>query len=264
MCEAALAASRALEQVGGAGLEVEYWNAFAEDMALAVRSAAAKHDESQSLHELSMSPLWPSGTPDPVQHKWREMKAHLLAAGEDWQVWTDWYDDRLRGAAACREVELDRISVAEDLLLDEPAVVNREIQEKIDAHTASRFPAWQLLSVNDRTGLIGLAVAEVSDESVYERVCDQLHDALRSLSDDRFSNLYADISSPVRLLHWTLEERRTAPLIVHRRVVQVTRSIGEAIAKDEVLADDFNVRTFLEDLNDAVRLIPRGGAGGRR
>ena len=225
-------------------------------MALAVRSAAAKHDESQSLHELSMSPLWPGGTPNTVLRNWGEMKAHLLVAGEDWQVWTDWYDDRLRGAAAWREVELDRISIAEDLLLDEPAVVNRAIQEKIDAHTASRFPAWQLLSVNDRTGLIGLAAAEVSNEGVYERVCDQLNDALRPLSDDRFSNLYADISSPVRLLHRTLEERRNAPLIVHRRIVQVTRSIGEAIAKDEVLADDFNVRTFLEDLNDAVRLIP--------
>ena len=256
VCETALAAGRALEQVGGAALEVEHRKAFAADMALAVRSAAAKHDESQSLHELSMSPLWPGGTPDTVLHNWGEMKAHLLVAGEDWQVWTDWYDDRLRGAAACREVELDRVSVAEDLLLDEPAVVNRAIREKIDAHTASRFPAWQLLSVNDRTGLIGLAVAEVSDEGVYERVCDQLHDALRPLSDDRFSNLYADISSPVRLLHRTLEKRRNAPLIVHRRVVQVTRSIAEAIAKDEVLADDFNVRTFLEDLKDAVRSIP--------
>jgi len=256
VCEAALAAGRALEQVGGAGLVLEHRKAFAADMASAVRSAAAKYDESESLHELSMSPLWPGGTPDAVLHNWGEMKARLLVAGEDWQVWTDWYDDRLRGSSASREVELDRISVAEDLLLDEPAVVNRAIQEKIDAHTASRFPEWQLLSVNDRTGLIDLAVAEVSDEGVYERVCDQLHDTLRPLSDDRFSNLYADISSPVQLLHRTLEERRNVPLIVHRRVVQVTRSIGEAIAKDEVLADDFNVRTFLEDLNDAVTLIP--------
>ena len=198
VCEAALAAGRALEQVGGAGLAAEHRKAFAADMALAVRSAAS--DGPKSLHELSLSPLWPGGTPDPVLHNWSGMKAHLLVAGEDWQVWTDWYDDRLRGGGACREVELDRVSIAEDLLLDEPAVVNGAIRQKIDAHTASRFPAWQLLSVNDRTGLVGLAVAEVSDEGVYERVCDQLDDALKPLLADRYSNLYADVSDPVRLL----------------------------------------------------------------
>ena len=256
VCEAALAARRALKQVGGVALEEEHRKAFAADMALAAQSAAANHEESQALHELSLLPLWPGGTPDAILRNWDEMKAHLLVAGEDWQVWTDWYDDRLRGAPAHREVELNRVSVAEDLLLDEPAIVNCAIREKIDAHTASRFPALQLLSVNDRTGLIGLALAKVSDEGVYERVCDQLHDALRPLSDDRFSNLYASISGPVRLLHHALEERRDAPLIMHRRVVQVARGIGDAVAEDEVLADDFNVRTFLDDLNDATRLIP--------
>lgn len=256
VCEATLAAGRALKQVGGAALEAEYQKALAADMALAAQSAAANHEESQTLHELSLSPLWPGGTPDAVIRNWDEMKAHLLVAGEDWQVWTDWYNDRLRGAPAYREVELDRVSVAEDLFLDEPASVNNAIREKIDAHTASHFPAWQLLSVNDRTGLIGLAVARVSNESVYERLCDQLQDTLRPLSNDQFSNLYASISGPVRLLNHALEERRNAPLIIHRRVVQVARGCGEAIAENEILSNDFNVRTFLEDLNDAIRLIP--------
>lgn len=253
---AAIDAGRALEQVGGVALEAEHRKAFAADMALAGRPAVANHDELQLLNELSLSPLWPGSTPDAVLRNWDEMKAHLLLADEDWQVWTDWYDDRLRGAPAHREVELDRISVAEDLMPDEPAVVNQAIREKIDAHTASRFPDWQLLSVNYRTGLIDLAVTKVSDEGVYERVCDQLQDTLRPLSDDRFSNLYADISGPVQLLHLTLKDRRNVPLIMHRRVVQVTGGIGAAIAKDEILASDFNVRTFLDDLNDAIRLIP--------
>ena len=213
-------------------------------MALAVRSAAS--DGSRNLHELSLSPLWPDGTPDAVLNNWSVMKAHLLVAGEDWQVWTDWYDDRLRGARAGREVELHRVSIAEDLLLENPAVVNGAIRQQIDAHTASRFPDWQLLSVNDGTGLVGLAVAEVSDQGIYERVCDQLDDALNLLLADRYSNLYADVSDPVRLLHRTLKERRDAPLIVHRRMIQVARGIGDAVAKDKVLADDFNVRTVRE------------------
>ena len=254
VCEAALAAGRALEKVGGAELAAEHRKAFAADMALVVHTAV--RDRPQSLHELSLSQLWPGGTPDAVLHNWSGMKTHLLVAGENWQVWTDWYDDRLRGSGACREVELDRVSTAEDLLLDEPAVVNAAIRQKIDTRTVSRFPAWQLLSVNDQTGLFGLAEAEVSDEGVYERVCDQLDDALRPLLDARYSNLYADVSDPVRLLHRTLEQRRDAPLIVHRRLKQVARGIDEAVVKDKVLADDFNVRTVREDLDDAIRAIP--------
>ena len=162
----------------------------------------------------------------------------------------------MRGARASREVDLHRVSIAEDLLLDKPAVVNGAIRQELDAHTASCFPAWQLLSVNDRTGLVGLAVAEVSDQGIYERVCDQLYDALKLLLDDRYSNLYAIVSDPVRLLHRTLEERRDAPLIVHRRLIQVARGIGEAAGKDQMLAGDFNVRTLREDLEYAIRAIP--------
>ena len=217
VCDAALAAGRALEQVGDVGLAAEHRKAFSADMAQAVRSAAS--DSPQSLHELSLSLLWPRGTPDAVLLNWNGMKAQLLVAREDWQVWTDWYDDRLRGARACREVELDRVSIAEDLLLDEPTVVNAAIRQKIHVHTASRFPAWQLLSVNDRTRMIGLAVAEVSDDGIYKRVCDQLDDALRPLLADGHSNLYADVSDPVRLLHRTLEERRNAPLVGKRHPI---------------------------------------------
>ena len=80
VCDAALAAGRALEQVGGAGLAAEHRRAFSADMALTIRSAVS--DGPQSLHELSLSPLWPNGTPNAVLQNWSVMKAHLLAAGE--------------------------------------------------------------------------------------------------------------------------------------------------------------------------------------
>jgi hypothetical protein len=45
------------------------------------------------------SMLWPLHIlqPEPLQSLWQDLKAALLAAKQDWQVWTIWFDHRLAG-----------------------------------------------------------------------------------------------------------------------------------------------------------------------
>jgi hypothetical protein len=64
----------------------------------------------------------------------REMKAALHAEKQDWQVWTNWYDDRLDGRDRDEERELAYVQIDEALWDQGPAIVNAEIKRRIEEH----------------------------------------------------------------------------------------------------------------------------------
>ena len=68
-----------------------FWSAISID--------ATRVEEGTTAYDIASSQLWPQHLlgPEAVQSLWQEMKAELHAAGQDWQVWTIWYDDRLDG-----------------------------------------------------------------------------------------------------------------------------------------------------------------------
>jgi hypothetical protein len=78
------------------------------------------------------SPLWLQGQPDQLQSLWREMKARLHAANQDWQVWTNWYDNRLDGRFRAEERELAYVHIDDALWHQGPAIVNAEIKRRIE------------------------------------------------------------------------------------------------------------------------------------
>jgi hypothetical protein len=57
------------------------------------------------------------------------MKAALLAAKQDWEVWTLWYDDRLDGRV--RDDARELAYVQEALWDQGPAIVNAEIKKRL-------------------------------------------------------------------------------------------------------------------------------------
>ena len=59
------------------------------------------------------------------------MKNALLAAKQDWRVWTHWYGDRLDGRIMDEERELAYVRIEEALWDQGPAVVNAEIERRI-------------------------------------------------------------------------------------------------------------------------------------
>lgn len=209
-----------------------------------------------SLLHFSERPLWPSDPPPPIQDLWHELKRHLLAADEDWEVWTAWYEERIGGRTTDSRLELIRLTTANETLPDTPAVVNRAIRDALAKHLTSRFPSRDLLVLNPNTGRIGLAEVALSDRPRYARVCDQLRDIVGQMSDARFANIYAELADPLGLLSQALEERYDAPIIVHRRVVQTAQEIERVLAADATLAKDFNIRILREDLRQAITAIP--------
>ena len=82
-----------------------------------IKADADALEAGQQTETLMGRPLWTDGAPEWAEANWAKLKIDLLALDEDWHVWTDWYDDRLRGAdhpnsrTLIEELELKRIQI---------------------------------------------------------------------------------------------------------------------------------------------------------
>ncbi|MGD1922909.1 MAG: hypothetical protein ACFB03_01795 [Paracoccaceae bacterium] len=83
---------------------------------------------------LAATRLWPDGAPDWIREPWHMLRDHLLAAGDDWFVWVDWYQDRLDGKPANEDLEVAKALIQNEMWRDGPAVVNAEIARLINEH----------------------------------------------------------------------------------------------------------------------------------
>ena len=100
----------------------------------AVSIDATRLELGVTASDLAGSRLWPQsqGQPDRLRSLWHEMEATLNAAGQDWQVWTDWYRDRLEGRPNDENQELTYVQIDEALWKEGPAVVNAVIRTRIE------------------------------------------------------------------------------------------------------------------------------------
>ncbi len=84
-------------------------------------------------------PLWSNGTPEWASVAWSSLQ-EALPGDEDWKVWTDWYEERLRGVSRGEEYELVFASVPLEVWDKGPAAANVWIREHLPkgAETLSR------------------------------------------------------------------------------------------------------------------------------
>jgi hypothetical protein len=101
-----------------------FWSALSTD--------ATRVEKGKTTYDIAGSPLWPHGQPDELRSLWHELGAQLLAAKQDWRVWTTWYDDRLDGRFRGEERELGYVRIDEYLWDQSPAIVNAEIKRRFD------------------------------------------------------------------------------------------------------------------------------------
>jgi len=77
----------------------------------------------QAGQDLSRLPLWPGDPPEGLLRLWRDAVPPLLARDENWEVWVEWYEDRLAGdrRPIIEQLELDRVLVPTDADWDKGA-----------------------------------------------------------------------------------------------------------------------------------------------
>jgi hypothetical protein len=72
-------------------------------------------------------PLWPRGAPEWATAAWPQLRA-ALPVEQDWQVWIDWYEERLKGGSRGEEYELVFASVPQEEWDKGPAAANAWIK----------------------------------------------------------------------------------------------------------------------------------------
>ncbi len=114
--------------------------------------------------------------PQKFRYEWTELKEKLLSRqSENWQVWTDWYEDRIHGAPLIPELEVGdptksefaRVTFPEGFY-DNPVELNSRLKIVLEKYLARQQKIIQDESVetfnlNDR-GLIDRATVSTSSE----------------------------------------------------------------------------------------------------
>ncbi len=89
-------------------------------------------------------PLWLNRTPDTILERWTEIVRDLCANAAHWQVWIDWYEDRLAGKPLIREIHEKWALLPEEAWAKGPDHVNpilKQIEDEYRAKQAESDPA---------------------------------------------------------------------------------------------------------------------------
>ncbi len=105
---------------------------FWEDLSADVQRLAASGPAM-----LGDAPLWPSGSPNRAPPDWSALR-RVLPAGEDWEVWIDWYEERLRGGSRGEVYELVFASVPQNVWDEGASAGNRWIREHLPPAASKR------------------------------------------------------------------------------------------------------------------------------
>ncbi len=118
--------------------------------------------------------LWAGQPPKNIQTHWFRLKAYLLdeaRADENWQVWTDWYEDRLQGNPSNKDLDRAIALMNPEKFWDAgPKIANAEIQRLIDEYRPTQQQIEDSTSprVVARDGKLDVESDKVIDEFVYD------------------------------------------------------------------------------------------------
>jgi hypothetical protein len=110
-----------------------FWSAVSID--------ATRLEEGVTASIIASSPLWPQpqSLPDRLRFLWEGLQAELLVAKQGWEVWTDWYEARLRGDPVMENLEIGRATISNEIWNRGPAQVNAEIKGLIEKHEPRHY-----------------------------------------------------------------------------------------------------------------------------
>ncbi|WP_417672280.1 hypothetical protein [Roseibium sp.] len=107
----------------------------AAEMAKAIRKDQEFIVAGGKALDLANQPLWhDEALPRQISDAWLHMKDELIALKQGWDVWTDWYEDRLLGEHCIQVLETARLTFPQDLWEQGPKAVNAAIRKLIEEH----------------------------------------------------------------------------------------------------------------------------------
>lgn len=169
--------------------------------------------------------------PDHIQKLWLSQKAKLLHENIGWEVWTDWYEARLRGDPFDPDLERARVLIDEAIWEQGPKAVNAEIARLIAAR-AAQAPQGERLELNPLTGRIGVIPPEVQDVAALSNACDKVSDALDDFRGSAVANRAYALNPVLRTLNRALSRYCDNARRLHDDFADAARAIAQEIEKD--------------------------------
>jgi hypothetical protein len=143
------------------------------------------------LHLITSRPLWNLTDVSDMLVKprwfvesWRELRA-AAPTNEDWDVWFDWYEDRIAGRFRGAEHEMVFASVSNDIWAQGPAAANRWIKEHLPkaapGAASEQDPAGGRIAIGaDGRARLAPSAGDTSDAAAARNpITRQLHESVK-------------------------------------------------------------------------------------
>ena len=128
-------AGAARAAASAAASSVAYSTTRAAASPLAVAKDRIFIGQGNTAAQLAMLPLWHDDPmPPELSYNWQKMRQTLLDLDQDWDVWTEWYEDRLHGRPEIEDLEIARLTLPEELWEQGPEAVNPAIKRLIEEY----------------------------------------------------------------------------------------------------------------------------------
>jgi hypothetical protein len=174
-----------------------------------ISNDATRAEEGVAASAIAGTPLWRFGQGKELLALWQELKEVLLAANQDWQVWTLWYEDRLAGRVREESHDLAYVRIGDELWDQGPAAVNAEIKRRIGA---SPRPSGRRLDSVDDSKQAAEAVSSSEAGSAQTEIAGARRTVFRGFFS--YSHFDAEVDpSIVEAFYSSLERRVGANLV---------------------------------------------------
>lgn len=227
------------------------WDQIGTDIELL---SLGENDESAWIAravDLNHQKLWHRGAPERIDRIWHdELRPHLLAADEGWQVWTEWYDAALAGDPFNEELEIAKALIPDDNWKQGPAHVNAIIAGLIEEHTPK--PVSGRLRVDPETAQIRREPESVDNADRYRLAIDRVRERVTAIEAAGLGNQHTKLRDILDELQPALSNPDYTPGQVHGRFRSALRMIARAVKNGLLPEDDDVVDNLTVDLGDGV------------
>lgn len=197
---------------------------------------------------LHAEPLW--SDQNPLSEYWAAVRSRVLAQGDGWRFWVDWYDNALQGRPQDYDL-LTKIALIDPEDWDKGADhVNALIADIRIKHLAETRPLGEDAIDQGADGVWHRAGRSDIDRDILQDACDSVRDEiarLRGKLQGPQGNMFTALVADIDLLDERLGRYPDRPLRLHDTFLRVQANIVYNLDKGE-LPDDVTVR----DLNSVL------------
>jgi len=176
---------------------------------------------------------------------------------EHWDVWTDWIDDRCKGAPAIEALEVERALISGAEWKKGPRHVNGLIRRMIERHQADalRNAAKQpeTIARDPATGLHSVLPETVVDPRRYDNALNKVADTIQRIRAARErpgNDMYGELDVIFDSLDFAYANYRAEPMRMHDEFIKAQKRLLRKCETGAVLADDELIEDLIDDLNN--------------